>query len=93
MRLVTGIGILEIVLSRSNLKALLEALDDPDSSCTVYWPEAIEREHWHPKALLVDLPLTLQITVESDDGHPDVPFEIQSWRQMAEELGIDPAGS
>jgi hypothetical protein len=89
MRLVTGIGILEIVLSRSNLKALLEALDDPDSTSTVLWPLAIERDHWHPKALLDGKPLTLQVTVEDDDGHPDVPFEIQSFSEMAGELGID----
>lgn len=48
MRIVTGIGVLEIVLSRSNLVALLAAVDDERegleaSSCTVYWPEEIRR--------------------------------------------------
>lgn len=89
MRIVTGIGVLEIVLSRSNLVALLEALDDPESSRSVMWPLAIEREHWHPKALVDGQPLTLEITVEPDEGHPDVPFDIQSLCEIAEELGID----
>lgn len=91
MRIVTGIGSLEIVLSRSNLIALLAAVDDDHeglerSSRTVWWPESIEREHWHPKALLDGHPLRLRVTVEPDEGHPGVPFEIQSLQELAEEL-------
>lgn len=89
MRIVTGIGVLEVVLSRSNLVALLAALEDPDSTHTVTWGEGIELEHWHPKALLDGRPLILEVSVEEDEGHPDVPFEIGSLSEIAAELGIE----
>ncbi len=94
MRIVTGIGTLQIVLSRSNLVALLAAVDDEQeglerSSRAVWWSEGIERDHWHPKALLDGQPLLLQVTVEPDEGHPDVPFEILTLQQLADQLDID----
>ncbi len=102
MRIMTGIGTLEIILSRSNVAALLAAIDDdregPDgSSRTVFFPGGVKREHWHPGALTDRHELTLQVTVESDEEHPSVEehpcvaFEIQTWGELMAELGIEPS--
>lgn len=94
MRIVTGIGVLEIVLSRSNLVALLEAIDDDRPgrerlTRTATFPEAIKREDWHPGALTDEHDLMIEVTVEPDEGHPAVPFVIPTIQDVWDMLGLD----